>query len=130
MPIRTFWDDENKTVIRVVFEEKWGLDDFDGMVNDIRQMRAGARYRIDVLLDFTTSFSGYSLNLLPIITRIERIIANHTGITVLVKGPPYVKYLVGVVDKIAPRITQDLYLVDSLADAYELLEKKPPAPSD
>lgn len=128
MPIRTFWDDQNKTVIHVVFEEKWGLNDFDGMVNDIRQMRDGARHRIDIILDFTASFSGYNLNLLSVISHIERIISNHTGITLLVKPPPYVKYLVGVVDKIAPRITQDLHMVDSLEQAYELLERKPPIP--
>ena len=126
MPIRTFWSDQNKIVIHVVFEDRWDVHDFERMIEDVRQMRATVHHRFDVILDFTTSYSGHNLNLLSSISRIDDIISNHTGITLLVKAPAYIKYLVGVVEKIAPRITADLHLCDTLDEAYELLQRKPP----
>lgn len=129
MPIRTAWEDQTQNLIHITFEDKWSITDFHTMIDEIRQMRSGARHRIDIVLDFTASFSGYNLNLLSAMSRVERLISNHTGITLLVKPPAYVKYLVGVVEKFAPRITEDLHIVDSLAGAYELLERKPPEPS-
>ncbi|MEZ4671754.1 MAG: hypothetical protein R3E39_27945 [Anaerolineae bacterium] len=124
MPIRTFWDNDKKNLIRIVFDTHWDIAEFEKMIDEIREMRMGILYPVDIILDFSTSYSGYNLNLLSIMGRIERIVSNHTGITLLLKPPPYIKYLVGVVERMAPRITRDLYIVDSTEEAQELLEKR------
>lgn len=127
MPVRTYWEDPNKTTIHVAFEDKWDAHDFERMIEEVRVMRSTVRHRFDVILNFTASFSGHNLNLLSIIGRIDDIISNHTGVTLVVKPPPYIKYLVGVMEKIAPRITEDLHILDSMDEARELLlQRKPP----
>lgn len=85
MSIVVHWDDEEQSIIRWEFGEKWSWDDFYAAFDQSLQMAQTVDHRIDVIPDLTRS-TWVPPNALTNFNRIQRQMPSNTHLIVITGG--------------------------------------------
>jgi hypothetical protein len=125
MKIEPKWDNEQKTIIRHVFERGWGWTDFHQALEQASTMMSEVDHRVDVILDFRDA------SIIPsgAITQVKKAYSNpkhpNVGTTVVVGANSFMQALVQVGTKLSPGTLQnwDVMFANTLDEAYTQLKK-------
>jgi hypothetical protein len=126
MPIQIHWDDESHNLLRLTFEGTWTLEDVLIAGDTVFTHLNAAAHRIDIILDFSRPSARIPQNLPTLIPRMKGQVLPSRGIVLLIEAPPPIRNFVGMLQGTMPDAVTDLYFMDSLRDAYLLLEKPVP----
>lgn len=126
MKIQPTWDNDEKTIIRHIFERGWGWTDFHQALEQASTMMGTVNHRVDVLLDFRAA------SMIPngAITQVKTAYTNpkppNVGATVVVGANSFMQALVSVGTRLAPGTLQDwdVRFANSLDEAYQTLKKQ------
>ena len=128
MKIESVWDNEDKTIIRHIFERGWGWTDFHQALDHASSMMDTVDHRVDVILDFR----GASMIPSGAITQVKKAYTNpkhpNIGTTVVIGASAFMQAIVSVGTRLSPNALQDwdVQFANSLDEAYENLKKKQP----
>lgn len=128
MKIQPVWDNEEKTIIRHIFERGWGWTDFHQALDEASKMMDTVDHRVDVILDFRAA------SMIPsgAITQVKKAYTNpkhpNIGTTVVIGASAFMQAIVSVGTRLSPNALQDwdVQFANSLSEAYENLKKKQP----
>jgi hypothetical protein len=125
MKIEPKWDNEQKSIIRHIFERGWGWTDFHQALEQAATMMGEVDHRVDVILDFRNA------SIIPsgAITQVKKAYSNpkhpNVGTTVVVGANSFMQALVQVGTKLSPGTLQnwDVMFANTLDEAYTQLTK-------
>ena len=125
MKIEPKWDNEQKTIIRHVFQRGWGWTDFHQALEEASTMMNTVDHRVDVILDFRDA------SIIPsgAITQVKKAYSNpkhpNVGTTVVIGANNFMQALVQVGTKLSPGTLQnwDVVFANTLDEAYSQLAK-------
>lgn len=125
MKIEPTWDNEQKTIIRHIFQRGWGWTDFHQALEEASRMMNTVDHRVDVILDFRDA------SIIPsgAITQVKKAYSNpkhpNVGTTVVVGANSFMQALVQVGTKLSPGTLQnwDVMFANTLDEAYSQLAK-------
>jgi hypothetical protein len=128
MKIEPKWDNEQKSIIRHVFERGWGWTDFHQALEEASTMMGTVDHRVDVILDFRDA------SIIPsgAITQVKKAYSNpkhpNVGSTVVIGANSFMQALVQVGTKLSPGTLQnwDVSFANTLDEAYTQLKKNDP----
>lgn len=120
MPVRTSWHDERKTIINQVYEGRCVAADFHSSVDDVYRLVSSVTHTVDVIVDMTdAAFVGTSF--LSVRGTSEAKVLHNQRMAILVGAPAFIRTLVSIGKKVAPKTTRNIHFVKTIAAAHELI---------
>jgi hypothetical protein len=106
MPARVIWDNEEKNIVRYVFEGKWTLDELYAVMKEEDQMMAAVTHRVDVIVDFQDSGAIPDRLLANFPKIFESSSASHpnVGMTVIIGAAGFAEMLANIFSKVFTRM--------------------------
>ncbi len=120
MSIELIWYDEDKTVLRHLYDGNWTPQEFITAVNESRQLLLDAGYPVDLIIDMRTA-DGPPPGISSAYQYADRMVPENQRLIVMVNPTEYMQAYNQVVGKIAPRAAQNRYVVETLDDAIQLI---------
>lgn len=117
MGVRTFWHDDRKTIVNQVYEGKCVAADFHASVTEAYHLVSNVEHTVDIIVDMTNAnFVGTSF--LSVRGNSEAKAQPNQRMAVLVKAPIFVKTLVIIGKKVAPKTTKNIHFVETVEEAH------------
>lgn len=129
MPISVEWANAEKTLIFRRIWDYWDHNDVHRMTDETRAMLSQVSHVVDVIVDCSAPSNADPTHLISAIRRSEKMMPENLGVIILVKANTFVQTLLNINRLNAPRLTSRARLVDSMSEAYALLEKLKPQDS-
>ncbi len=120
MGIRAVWDNEEKTIVRHIYEGKWTLADYYGLIDTHRAMLKDLDYEVDIINDLRSA-GQTPPNMASAIRYAARNAPKNEGINVMVGADHYIKALIDLVNKTAGVEITEVLHVTTLEDAYMVI---------
>ncbi len=114
--VAAHWDDDEKTIIRMIFEGRWTWDDFYAADRQVIDMEKEGGARIDIIVDLLSS-GPLPQNTLLHVKNIADRQSDKMGLNVLVTTSPLIRNLYGVGAKFYEKIGQYFIVVPTIEDA-------------
>ena len=122
MPISVAWHDDGKTIVRLVFDAPWTLAELGDAVRESRALITSVPRMVDVIWDATEAggvprnvITHFLLNL-----EIVQIPANQ-GAVIVVARSTFLQNFARLAKRSLPKITRNMHIVDTLANAEALI---------
>ncbi len=116
MPINIVWEDDEKTILRMILSGKWTLEEFHDGFSETLTLYRSVPHDIDLIIDARRN----QTNMLNIISSLGRLDAdtrpNHRSVTV-VGINPMLRVVGSASLKIAPHLSRNLGFVETVEDA-------------
>lgn len=130
MGIRIVWDDEEKTIIRHIYESVWTVGDYYALIDENYRQIDSVNHRVDIINDLR-AMTSVPRNMVPAIQYAARKAHPNEGINVMVASPTYVKLLVQAINEAIGEATQVIH-TRTLEEAYAIIARhraadQPPA---
>jgi len=117
------WDNTERTIIRVIFDGVWSAEDIYRMINKGVSMLESVDHPVDSIFDF--SHSTFSpKNLLSTAEKMESDLNNNHRLAILIKANVYIKSMLKVARVFAPQALANLHFVNSLDEAYAIIDQQ------
>lgn len=120
MPVSVEWDNDAHSIIRLVFEGQWGLDDLYPALDTLYEEIGAEQHIVDVIADLR---AGNSIpnNILSIRGTIERQRPPNRGMYAVVGGNALVKTVANIFNRIL-RDEAKFAFVDTLEEARDVIK--------
>ena len=122
MPISVNWANDQHNVMLTVFDGKWDLADFYGMVAEGRELLKDVNYPFVTIVDYSTSLTP-PRKTLSVGRHVERVHNPHRLKVIWVKPGMLIEQLYNALSKIYPEGFGDSVTVNTLDEAYALANK-------
>ncbi|MBZ0295513.1 MAG: hypothetical protein K8L99_23345 [Anaerolineae bacterium] len=123
MPIHTFWDNEDKTVVRVENEGKWTWDEFHLSLDEVASLIESVDHRVDVI---NVDRPGASMPPGPPVIhfqRATRMFAQYGSLNiVVVRSALNRSMLMTFARMLVGTTSSTLMILDSEDEAYAMIE--------
>lgn len=126
MGVHLIWQDDEKTVLRQVFVSSWTLEDFRQASETTQKLLNGLPHTVHLILDHSQSEHTPS-NILSLIRDLDQYVAENQGTVVVVDADDFLRDMLGVAKRLAPRATENGYFASSLADAMAIITQDTPS---
>ncbi|MBC7870981.1 MAG: hypothetical protein H7Y09_09100 [Chitinophagaceae bacterium] len=120
MPTYLMWDDEAHTILTQKYDGVCTLDEFHQIVDDSSKMLATVPHEVDLIIDMTT-MSISAGRLLSAVTHVEGKVPPNQRLLLVVCAPAFIRAIVRVATKIAPKATRNLHFLDTLDQAHDII---------
>jgi len=123
MGIRAIWDNDNKTLVRHIYESRWSLEDYYSLIDRHVAMLAEVDHEVDIINDLREA-GPLPAGMASAIKWAARKAPANEGINVIVGANQFVKSLIDTVNKVAgPDVTAVTH-VSTLEEAYALIAER------
>lgn len=124
MPIKIVWDNDDHTIIRKVFTERWTWHDYGEALQTSHTMMAEHAHSIGIILDLSAS-NHVPANPLPALRErlAEGMPENWAG-TAVVNGSFFVQSLAKIVNQGVGTVAQKVIIAASLNEARKRLAER------
>jgi hypothetical protein len=116
------WDNPEKTIIRQIYAKGYQRDDAKRVIAKTHDMIASVEHQVHVVMDFRDSQQDNPARLAGLTKFIESMVHDRQDQLFVVAANRYLKLLIQYNTLIAPRASQNRYLVDTMDEVYEKLE--------
>jgi hypothetical protein len=120
--ILAVWDNEDKTVIRHIYQGRWDWSDFYKAMQDANSMMDSAHCKVGIIVDMQKSAmvpSGAISRIGGIRTKTHR----NAGMTALVGANMFIRLLYDMFQKVYPGMDANFVMVPTLEEAREVLRR-------
>lgn len=118
--IEAFWDNDDHSIVYMLFSGKWTWDDFYIVDQQVIAMEKDGADQIDVIVDLRYS-SGLPPNTLLHVKNIADRQSEKIGVNVLVTNSPLVHNLYKVGSKVYPQINRYFCVAESPEEARTII---------
>lgn len=126
MGIRVIWDNEEKTILRYVYEGRWDQTDFNKAYAEAKTMLDGVNHKVGIIIDVQDS------HLIPngIISRSRPVVTNpslNEGLIVIVGANAFIRSLADTFGRIwrrGPLESRKMVFASSLEEARKILSRE------
>jgi hypothetical protein len=120
MPVASFWDDEEKTIVRGNLVGQWTWDEYHTGISEMAQLVKDIDHRFDQIIDVRES-GPLPDGALSHIRRGRQQNPANFGISVIVGPSEWIKALVGVMEKAYGKRTQPTSIAETIEEAYTII---------
>lgn len=120
--IEVFWDNDERTIIYMLFEGRWTWDDFYAADKQVIELEKDGADRVDVIVDLRQS-AGLPPNTLLHVKNIADKQSEKIGLNVLVTPSPLIHSLYHVGARFYSRIGQYFCIADTPEDARRIIDE-------
>ena len=121
MGIRVVWDNEQKTIIRHIYEGKWTVEEYYTLIDENYRQIDSVNHQVDIINDLR-KMTGVPSNMTAAIRYAARHAHKNEGINVMVGSPTYIKILVDAINKAVGEHTEVIY-TNAIEDAYAIIAR-------
>jgi hypothetical protein len=122
MSCRVIWDNEDKTIIRHIFYNKFAPEDFYYAVHENVAMLATVDHPVDLILDYTQTQIRF-MKILQLARYSEQYVPDNQRLVVLVGKKDFFSTMINIIRRFTPKSTANMYFVDTMIEAYTIIEK-------
>ena len=126
MSITVNWDNDDKTVIRYDFADKWDWADFRAATVEAFALTRSVPHRVDSISNFHLG-ANLPPDALFQFSRIMKVAPSNRGTTVIVGGTTFINNLVSIFSKIYKPLGKRLLIASTLDEARTKLSEPAPA---
>lgn len=120
MGIQLVWEDDDKTILRHIYEGIWTVADFIGAVDESRKLLLEVEHPVDLIIDMREA-AGPPPKIMSAYRYADQKVPPNQRLIVMVNPNEYMKTFNNIVGKIAPRAAENRNLVESMDGAFELI---------
>ena len=121
MPIHVIWDDDEKKIIKHIYDGKWSLGEFHQAVDQNAMMVSSVPHQVDIIADLSKS-AGIPSNMLSTVNRVLKKMPANQRLNVIVGADRFTTILLNVALKIVPNGSTSVKIVPTLEEAYEIIK--------
>ena len=122
MSVRVYWHDDQKTILYQVYEGKCVAADFHTCVNEAYHLVKAVDHTVDIIVDMThATFVGTSF--LAVRSTSEAKVQENQRLAILVGAPSFIKALINISKKVAPKTTKNMHYVNTVEEAHTIIAK-------
>src|ERR1043165_51862 len=120
MSAHSYWHDDRKTILRQVYEGRCVAADFHTCINDAYRMVNTVNHPVDIIVDMTkATFIG--TRFLSAQGNSEAKVQDNQRRAVLVGAPAFIRALVSIGKKVAPKTTKNIHFAKTTEEALSLI---------
>ena len=127
MPISLNWDNENRTVLRLIFWNEWTLEEYVAQFEIVIDALKTITHSVDILIDLRTDSYVPRGDSLRAFRNVMDKLPQNTGTIVYVNDNPVQRHLfdkqLSFYNTVSRGRKQRVYMVETLEEAYELINK-------
>ena len=127
MPISLNWDNENRTVLRLIFWNEWTLDEYATQFEIVVDALKTITHSVDILIDLRTDSYVPKGDSLRAFRNVMDKLPENTGVIVYVNDNPVQRHLfdkqLSFYNTVSRGRKQRVYMVETLEEAHELINK-------
>lgn len=121
MPIQVIWDNEDKTIIRVTFPEKWTWDEFQEIDYRVETMIDRLQHKVVYLADISATQSVPKGLKLDVVRYVLDFNHENSDLLVVVGMNKMVKAMFDIVTLALGHLATNIKTADTLEEGYQLL---------
>ncbi len=122
MGVRVEWDNNEKTILKQIYEGKVTVEDFHIAINQCNQYLKTVEHQVSVIVDMSKARLASS-NFLSARNHVDSKSPQNTRMAVIVGAPTFLKALANISQKVLPRVMKDVHFVNNYEEAYAMIEK-------
>jgi hypothetical protein len=123
MPVQVVWDNPEKTILRQIYSGHVKIEDFFAATDEVFRMAQEVDHIVHSINDRTPALS-FPARILPALRYANKHVPPNLGLRILIKPSLFARLMVDMGKVVAPKLTQDVYYVETLAEAYALIHKQ------
>ncbi len=128
MAIELFWDNDEQTVMLMVFEKGWAWEELFETLNTVKQVTAKRDDPIGAILDLRNGFSipGGSIFSFEARNQAQKMLEmsdGSKGPMAIVGAGPALKTLIQAFKMIDKNALNDVFFVDTMTEAQQIMEQ-------
>jgi len=120
MGIRPVWDNDEKTIVRHIYDGRWTLEDYYNLIGEHRIMLKDVDHTVDIINDLRTA-GPVPGGMAQAIKYAARNAPPNEGVNVIVGANEYVKALIELVNRTAGTDVTEVTHVATLEEAYAII---------
>ena len=120
MAVRVQWDNDQRTIVRYIFEGKWTWNDFYPAYNQAIEMEKSMPHRVHAIIDMRKGI-GVPANVLMHVKDISDKQPDNIGLSIIVTSSSFVQSLYHIGIKFYSKIDYYFRVVETLDEAYKLI---------
>lgn len=127
MPIHTSWDNAQKTIIKYMVDGKWTVQEALIAVEEATKLMDEVPHSVDFIGEFAPSSYFVTADLTSLFRKVDIMMVRsrrYRYYTVAVNLPRFALTLLNVMARITPDVSNNIYCVSSMKEAYALLAEK------
>lgn len=122
MGITLVWEDDEKTILRHIYDGQWTTADLYRAIDESRRLLLEVKHPVDLIIDMRTSADPPS-GVLPAYQHADRQKPDNQRLVVMVQTGKVMQTINRVTGKVAPKTAQNRVLVDTMEEAFALIAK-------
>ena len=122
MPIQVFWDNAEKTIVRREMSGKWTWDEFFESQQAVNSMLEGLPQTVDQIFDVRQA-AALPQGALTQLRSATNQRAYNSGLRVVVGPNRFYEVMFTMLAKIMPHLKESVVMVETLDDAYQLIQE-------
>ena len=122
MAVRSYWLDENKSIVQYDFEGNWTWEEFYPAFHDALAMETSVTYRVDVICDFRAS-DALPANALTHLKGITDRQPENIGLSIFITTNRFFKVMYDTAIKFYPKTKRYFAITATLEEAHALIQQ-------
>ncbi|MDZ4670897.1 MAG: hypothetical protein SH821_08510 [Phototrophicales bacterium] len=114
------WDNDEKTILRQLYIDRWTVDDFIACTDKTYRLLNNIPHTVHVLIDLSQA-TRTPANILSAMRYAEERVNDNVGQVVVVGADDFAKEIFSPAKRIAPNATRTMIFVETLPEAYDYL---------
>lgn len=123
MPVNVFWDNDEKTIIRAVYEGKLTAEDYYRAIDQVVDLMKSVSHEVHNIYH-RKQIRSAPRNLLQIMQYAQQRLPKNIGLRIVIGGNQVTRTFVNIGRVIAPHLTEGAYFVDSVEEAHQLIRQQ------
>jgi hypothetical protein len=127
MPISLNWNDDDKTILRLIFWNEWDLDEYVRQFEVVIDAIKTVAHPVDILVDLRTDSFVPKGNTLRVFRHVLDNLPDNAGIIVYVNDNHVQRHMfntqLSFYNTLRRRHKRHLQMVETLDEAYELIDQ-------
>lgn len=121
MGIRFFWDNEQHTIMRIVYEGVLVAQDYYEAVEAVNALIQAEHHRVCVI-DVRYAVKSDPVNMLQLLQKLQHSTPPNFGIRVLIGISPVTQMLLKIGHTVVPTVVERIFSAHSESEAYALID--------
>jgi hypothetical protein len=122
MPVDLVWDNEERTILRQIYSGHLQLEDYIKAVNELESMAKTVSHTVHSVMDRTQILSTPNVAL-PAMRYANSHVPPNLGLRVVIKASMFTQFIVDIGRRVAPRLIDKVYFVNTLEEAHALIAR-------
>lgn len=113
----TIWENDEKTILRQIYTDRWTVDDFIACTDRTHRLLKSVPHTVHLIIDLSQAVRTPS-NILSAMRYAEQHVNDNLGLIAIVGADDFAKQVFAPAKRLAPNATGRITFVETLPEAY------------